>query len=188
MLLGRVPKIGRLVAALVLICSSAGWVAGFTARVVAAGPTVGVAIKDASSPGDSVVSVLGDGVLVRSTGLSSPYRYLWSLPAHVLDHHFNRLNALLDSPDRPSWVVVRGGQASGALGRLGIARAVHAHYEPVAEMCGRQVFLRDDLTRAVPQAPPSCWLPLVSWNSSHATHHWSVTEGALKWLAHPHAR
>ncbi len=55
-------------------------------------------------------------------------------------------------------------------------------------MCGRQVFLRDDLTRSVPQSPPTCWLPLVSWNSGRATHHWTVTEGALKWLTHPHAR
>ncbi|MBV9830775.1 MAG: hypothetical protein JOZ82_04210 [Marmoricola sp.] len=153
---------------------------GFTARVPAAGPTVGAAIRNASSPGDTIVSVLGDGVLVRTSGLESPYRYLWSLPAHVLDHHFQRLNALLDSPGRPSWVVVRGGKAGGELGRLGISAAVHAHYQPVAEICGRQVYLRDDLTRDVPRAPSPCWLPLVSWNPTHATHNWSVTEGAMR--------
>lgn len=187
MLLGSVPRIGRVVVLVAVLASLVGYGAGFTARVPASGVAVGAAIKDASVPGDTVVSVLGDGVLVRTSGLASPYRYLWSLPAHVLDHRFRRLTHLLDSPQRPSWVVVRGSKPTRQLQHLGPGPALATHYEKVAYLCGREVYLRKDLTRDVPETGDQCWAPLVAWNASRAHHHWLVTEGDVTWHHHPRA-
>lgn len=178
-----VPRTGRLVAVLAVAAAMVAWGLGFTASVSAAGVTVGEAIGDAALPSDTVVSVLGDGVLVRTSDLQSPYRYLWSLPAHVLDHRFARLTSLLDASDRPSWVVVRRSGSTRKILRLGPGQALQANYTDVGTICGRTVYLRDGLTRPVPEASGRCWFPLVSWDPDRATHHWSVTEGELPWSA-----
>jgi hypothetical protein len=188
LLLGSVPRLGRVVLAVAVLASMVGYGLGFDARGSASGVAVGAAIKDAAMPGDTVVSVLGDGVLVQTSGLESPYRYLWSLPAHVLDHRFHRLTTLLESPDAPSWVVVRGSRPTRQLERLGPGRALKAHYDDVAHLCGREVYLRKGLTRDVPATQEQCWQPLVTWNSG-AHDHWLVTEGPTRWHArHPRAR
>ena len=188
LLLGSVPRLGRVVVVLAVAASLAGYGLGFTARVTAAGVAVGAAVKDAAMPGDTVVSVLGDGVLVKTSGLASPYRYLWSLPAHVLDHRFRRLTTLLDSSHRPTWVVVRGSKPTHQLVRLGPGRALQANYDSVAHLCGREVYLRKGLTRDVPATTDPCWAPLVTWNSHRAHRHWLVTEGPTTWHSNHRAR
>jgi hypothetical protein len=188
MLLGSVPRIGRAVVLAVVVTSLVGYGLGATARVPATGVAIGTAIKQAAMPGDTVVSVLGDGALVKTSGLASPYRYLWSLPAHVLDHHFDRLTALLDSPQRPSWVVVRGSAPTQQLRRLGPGQALTAHYDKVAHLCGREIYLSKGLTRDVPATTGQCSAPLVTWNRSRAHHHWLITEGPSTWhTSHPRA-
>ena len=177
LMLASVPWTGRAVAACVLALCALGWYVGTTARVPAAGVTVGAAIKDAAQPDDTMLSLLGDGAMVESSGLTAPYTYLWSLPAHVLDVHFARLTAVLNGPDAPSWVVVRNTPSTHLMQRQGPGAVLRHRYRNVGTMCGRTVFLRDDLSRTVPEAGQRCSQPLVSWNDDAAVHHWTVTEG-----------
>ena len=48
----------------------------------------------------------GETTIVRDADLTSPYPYLWSLPARVRDADLRSLVGLLRSPDRPEWVLV----------------------------------------------------------------------------------
>ena len=178
LMLASVPWAGRAVAVGVLALCTLGWVVGTTARVPAAGATIGAAIKDAAQPDDTMLSLLGDGAMVQTSGLSAPYTYLWSLPAHVLDHHFARLTAVLKGPEAPSWVVVRDSPSTHLMQKQGPGAVLHHRYRRVATMCGRAVFLRDDLSRTVPEAAEKCSMPLVAWRGDAATHHWTVTEGS----------
>jgi hypothetical protein len=188
LMLASVPWAGRTVAVVVLALCSMGWIAGTVARVPAAGVTIGAAIKDAAQPDDTILSVLGDGAMVQTAGLGAPYPYLWSLPAHVLDHHFTRLTTVLKGSDAPSWVVVRRTPATHRIERQGPGAVLRHRYRNVGTVCGRTVYLRDDLSRTVPEAGEKCWLPLVAWNNDAATHHWDVTEGTPAWSLHHRAR
>ncbi len=184
LMLASVPWAGRAVAVGVLALCTLGWVVGTTARVPAAGATIGAAIKDTAQPDDTMLSLLGDGAMVQTSGLDAPYTYLWSLPAHVLDHHFARLTAVLKGPQAPSWVVVRDSPSTHLMQKQGPGAVLHHRYRRVATMCGRAVFLRDDLSRTVPEAAEKCSMPLVAWRGDAATHHWTVTEGSQTWNLH----
>ena len=50
----------------------------------------------------------GDPVLLQASGMASPYPELWSLPVRVRDPHLTDLTAVLESPRRPTWLVVAG--------------------------------------------------------------------------------
>ncbi len=187
LMLASVPWAGRAAAAGVLALCALGWYVGTTARLPASGVTVGAAIKNASVPDDTMLSLLGDGAMVQSSGLSAPYTYLWSLPAHVLDHHFTHLTAVLKGPDAPSWVVVRNSPATHQMQRQGPGAVLRHRYRDVGVMCGRTVYLRDDLSRTVPQAGQRCSQPLVAWNDDAAIHQWRVTEVSPAWSLLHHA-
>jgi hypothetical protein len=187
LMLASVPWAGRAAASCVLGLCALGWYAGTTARVPAAGSTIGAAIKDASLPDDTMLSLLGDGAMVETSGLTAPYTYLWSLPAHVLDVHFRHLTSVLQGPDAPSWVVVRNTPSTHLMQRQGPGAVLHHRYRKVATMCGRTVFLRADLSRVVPQADQRCSQPLVAWNDDAAIHNWTVTEGSPAWSQPHHA-
>ena len=70
---------------------------------VAAGRAVARAARD----GDTAVNAFGNANVVLASGLSSPYPYLWTLPARTLDPGLRRLAALLRGP-AAHWFVVQG--------------------------------------------------------------------------------
>jgi hypothetical protein len=178
----QVRRVGPLVVAAVMALSGLGWVLGLTARVSSDGPTIGAAIAATAQPGDSMLSLLGDGAMVRTSGLPAPYPYLWSLPAHVLDPHFRKLTAVLRSNAAPSWVVVRGPTTMGLLEREGPGRVLHERYRLVTTLCQHPVYLRRDLSRRAPETDNgTCTAPIAPWTGDHATHRWTVTDGAPRW-------
>jgi hypothetical protein len=61
-----------------------------------------------AKPGDTGVVAFGVPSILQKAGMSSPYRYLWSLPVRVRDPELIELTRVLDSDDRPTWVVVSG--------------------------------------------------------------------------------
>ena len=61
-----------------------------------------------AGPGDTGVVAFGNPVLLQASGLASPYPELWSLPVRVRDPHLAALTAVLESPRRPTWLVVAG--------------------------------------------------------------------------------
>lgn len=65
-------------------------------------------IKDHAAPGDTVVTGYGHPNIIEEAGLSSPYPYLWSLPARVRDSTTSTLTQVLRGPRAPRWLVVSG--------------------------------------------------------------------------------
>jgi hypothetical protein len=86
-------------------------------------------------PGDTGVVVLGAANVLHDADLSSPYPYLWSLPARVRDRDLGTLEGVLAGPDRPTWVLVA--PASVRLWGLdfsGAQQDLDAAYRPVADV------------------------------------------------------
>ena len=65
----------------------------------------GKAIAAAAEPGDTLVVFGGRADLQDTSGLGSPYPYLWSLPMRTRDPDFAQLRALLEGPHAPTWLV-----------------------------------------------------------------------------------
>ena len=90
-------------------------------------------LDEHATPGDTAVVAFGAPNILQATGLRSPYPDLWSLPVRVHDPELRELGALLDGPDRPTWVVVAG-KSLGSWGIDGAAanRVLADHYARVA--------------------------------------------------------
>jgi len=90
-------------------------------------------LDEHATPGDTAVVAFGAPNILQATGLRSPYPDLWSLPVRVHDPELRDLGALLESPDRPTWVVVAG-KSLGSWGIDGTAanRVLADHYARVA--------------------------------------------------------
>jgi hypothetical protein len=73
--------------------------------------------------GDTAVVAFGAPNILQATGLVSPYPDLWSLPVRVHDPELADLTALLDGPDRPTWLIVAG----TSLGTWGVAATTADH-------------------------------------------------------------
>jgi hypothetical protein len=126
-----------------------------------AGTSVGQAIGRVSRPRDTIVTTWGHADITRASGLSSPYPYLWSLPARTLDPNLSQLDALLSGPHAPTWFVTwHHASTWGFHGRGAIAARVLAeHYNPVAQVDGHTIYLHRGVQRAVPDlSPPSTYL------------------------------
>ncbi len=102
------------------------------------------------------MSTFGDAEIVAASGLRSNYEYLWSLPARTLDPDLTTLATLLEGPDAPTWMVVRGPRTDAALLRKATGAPLRQQYHVVAHLCGRIVYLRDNLDRHVPVNPAQC--------------------------------
>ncbi len=114
---------------------------------------VGRAVRSAALPHDDLVTVPGHSNVNLAAGLSSPYPYLWALPARTLDRDGRELRAVLRGSDRPAWFVLwRPLRPSHAPDSL--AGTLRAGYRPVARVCNHTIWLRDDLSRPVPWATP----------------------------------
>ena len=122
-----------------------------------AGTTVGRAVGDVARPGDTIVTTWGHADVTRASGLSSPYPYLWSLPARTLDPRLSELRALLSGANAPTWIVTWRGigtwrfHGDGAIA----AHVLTAHYVPVAQVDGHTIYLHRGVERAVPDLSPS---------------------------------
>ena len=97
---------GGVVAVLVASCVVSGvqWVRSWPSlsRPVAA-VVVGRAIHAASRGGDTLTVWGGQPDVQLASGLSSPYAYLWSLPARTRDPGSRQLAAVLAGPRAPTW-------------------------------------------------------------------------------------
>ena len=65
----------------------------------------GEALAEAAEPGDTLVVFGGRADLQDSSGMSSPYPYLWSLPMRTRDPGYAGLRELLAGGDAPTWLV-----------------------------------------------------------------------------------
>lgn len=116
----------------------------------------GEAIAAAAEPGDTLVVFGGRADLQRTSGLDSPYPYLWSLPMRTRDPGYADLRALLAGPDAPIWLVEWVElDAWSDEGVAELRQVLDERYVEVGTTCNDQpVYLRRDVDRAAVQ--PIC--------------------------------
>ncbi len=136
------------VLAVAAVVAAPSWVSVAAMDAPAPQTTLGEAVAAVARPGDSIVTSVGMPVVVESSGLPSPYPYLWALPAYVLDTDERALRSLVGRPDGPTWLVVAEDPVDTAL-----AEVARQEYRPVAGGCGGQVWLRRDQRRPTPTVP-----------------------------------
>ncbi|MCW2787166.1 MAG: hypothetical protein JWP74_3683, partial [Marmoricola sp.] len=131
------------------------WVQGLDDTTSSSGTSIGTAIAAVARPGDTLTNLFGSADATEAAGLSSPYPYLWTLPAQVDDPQLSRLEGLLRGSKAPTWIVDWGRPSFPAPVLQQLRNDVEARYHQVAVICGRTVYLRDGLDRSVP-AGRSC--------------------------------
>jgi hypothetical protein len=136
-----------------LVVAAFSWAATLTGPGTSTASTDGRAIGAVARTGDTIVTAFGHADLTQASGLRSPYPYLWSLPALTLDPHLTTLDSVLTGPHAPTWFVGLGYlHALGPAGRT-TDRVLHADYHLVADLHGRSVYLRNGVTRPIPEEP-----------------------------------
>ncbi|MET1004721.1 MAG: hypothetical protein ABWX96_04180 [Propionibacteriaceae bacterium] len=133
------------------------------------GTSVGEAVHDVARSGDTIVTTWGHADVTRASGLSSPYPYLWSLPARTLDPRLSELRRVLTGPNAPTWFVTWRGTGSWGFhgGGAAAARVLSDHYEPVAQVDGHTIYLHRGVVRALPDLSA----PATDLSASGATPH-----------------
>lgn len=150
------PRLTRAVVALVTASTIAIGLGYAFFPVSTPGTTIGSALKKVKQPGDTVAQFFGDAETVRSSGMQSPYRFIWALPADTLDPHLDELKSVLDGPEGPTWVVVRDDIARDRLLADGAYQLIEKHYRRYGELCDRQVWLRNGVERPEPRTTGRC--------------------------------
>jgi 4-amino-4-deoxy-L-arabinose transferase-like glycosyltransferase len=130
-----------------LTAVSTGTVSGTVDRFV------GDYLREASHPGDSVVLAYGSPNVIETSGLTTPYKYSWSLPIRTRDPHLKELVTVLTGPDAPTWLIEIGSFNWWGLDTVAFQHARRDHYHVVAQVCGHDVYLHEGLQRTLPTAP-----------------------------------
>jgi hypothetical protein len=119
----------------------------------------GRALHDTAEPGDTLVVFGGRADLQITSGMSSPYEHLWSLPMRTMDPDLTGLASVLSGPDAPTWLVEwvpfdNWNEKAGA----SLRRVVEDRYVEHGSGCGksdeRTVWLLRDTVRPTPA--PDC--------------------------------
>jgi hypothetical protein len=152
----RAPVLLRVLVGLVAASSLVAAATVLVQPTATPGTTVGTAIKRSAERGDTVVSLFGEPEVLRGTGMTSPYPFLWSLPSRTLDPALRQLRGVLAGPAAPTWVVVRGRRTADRLGEHGVMAVIEERFRPVGEVCGRTVYLRRDVNRAPLRGDGDC--------------------------------
>jgi len=116
---------------------------------------VGREVGASSRPGDTIVNAYGSSQVVESSGLSSPYRYLWSLPVKTLDPKLHELNTVLEGPTAPTFLVTTN-LSSWGLDSAATRAIVARDYRVWARICGRTVYLHKGVDRVAPVGLEHC--------------------------------
>lgn len=155
------PRLGpRVTATAVAVASigAFGWGLRDVANAQLIGTTdeiVGIYLRDASRPGDSVVMAYGKASIIETSGLSTPYKYSWSLPVRARDPHLTTLVATLNGESAPTWLVEIGDFDDWGLDNSAFRQVRASRYRVVATVCEHDIYLRNGLVRSLPPAP-SC--------------------------------
>ena len=118
--------------------------------------TVGAWLREARQPADTAVVTFGQPNILYDAEMSSPYKYLWSLPVRTRDSHLRELSTVLDSPRRPTWIVNWSGLNSWGVEPGRTKALLHDSYRKVATICGRSIWLLTTDPRTLPRIPKVC--------------------------------
>ena len=143
-------------AVVVVAASAVAWSFELAVSHPSTGSTVGHSIAASAKPGDTLVTAYGRADINQTSGLSSPYRYLWSLPIKTLDPQLTELNLVLSDPRSPTWFVTWNNVRSWGLQTDAVQATVQREYHPVAQICGRTIYLRNGIKRPTPHTQANC--------------------------------
>ncbi|MCW2747445.1 MAG: hypothetical protein JWP10_587, partial [Nocardioidaceae bacterium] len=146
----------RLAVTYVVVAAVLAWVHLFSAPTGNIGTTIGSAVSRSAHPGDTIVTAWGHANVDQVSGLRSPYVHLWSLPTKTLDPKLEGLDAVLRGPDAPTYVIAWNHLRSWGLHTTLIQRIVAERYRPVAQLCGRTIYLLDGVDRPAPRLTTTC--------------------------------
>lgn len=163
LLAGRDGRPGRIMRGVVLFATASAcaglvfWLAwNLTGRQEFDEVRTGEAIARSANPGDTLVVFGGRADLQRTSGLTSPYPYLWSLPMRTKDPGYADLADLLAGPDAPTWLVEW--VALDAWSDDGVSEledVIERQYVEAGRACnGHPIYLRVDVDR--PTVAPDC--------------------------------
>lgn len=138
--------------AVVVLLGLHAWGSGLGRPVGDTGTATGAAIGAVARSGDTILSAFGDAETVAASGLSSPYPYLWTLPAQVRDPELRLLDRTLAGPAAPTWIVDWQRPSFSAAAQQRFEAVLRARYRQVATVCGHPVHLLRGLNRPVPVA------------------------------------
>lgn len=143
-------------AAVVSVGATAVWtVVDLTGNTETDATRTGLALRDASRPGDTVVVYGGKAEIVLTSGLASPYDHLWTLPMRTLDPDLAGLTSVLEGPQAPTWVVLWTTLSSWDDNGAPLSPLLARHYSQHGESCdGHPVYLRRGADR--PLVEPDC--------------------------------
>lgn len=110
----------------------------------------GRAIQQVAHRGDTIVTVYGHPEVTQSSGLSSPYQHLWSLPVHVLDPKLTELTTIMQGPRAPTWFVAYESTHNWGIDSTRLDALLQERYHLVNNICGLQIYLRDGAIRNDP--------------------------------------
>jgi 4-amino-4-deoxy-L-arabinose transferase-like glycosyltransferase len=110
-------------------------------------------LHESSDPGDSIMTAYGSANVIQMSGLSTPYRYSWSLPIRARDPDLTEFVRILDGDHPPTWLVEMGKFDWWGLDNPQFQQARARRYHLVANVCGHDIYLLDGLARRMPKAP-----------------------------------
>jgi hypothetical protein len=160
------PRLGSAAVALLLGISLVMLVTGLSQPVESRGELAGEAVRAVSKPGDTMVIAFGESDMMYAARATSPYPYLWALPARTLDPHFRRLADVLAGRHAPTWFVLRGAPTIRVLHRNPPGKVLERRYHYVDTICGRLIYLRNGVHRATPTHSGGCTKPHSPWFGS----------------------
>jgi hypothetical protein len=115
---------------------------------------VGRYLAAAAEPEHTGLVTWGHPEVLLYARLTSPYPYLWSLPARTLDRDLEQLLRVVRGPRPPTWIVQwRSFESWDGRGHRRLARAVEQRYRMVATPCGEPLYLLRGVRRALPSTP-----------------------------------
>lgn len=156
---GTVPRVVTVAMVVPLVVSLVASATPSATQGTATGTTVGRAVQEAAEPDDTIVVMHGAPNVVHASGLTTPYRHLWSLPRRTLDPDLDELQAVLAGPDAPTWIVVVHAVSSWGLDEDGqVRRTVGSRYERHGTVCGIDVW-RLRTTQRPPLPVSDCGSP-----------------------------
>ncbi|MEO6471652.1 MAG: hypothetical protein ABIR57_07175, partial [Aeromicrobium sp.] len=151
----RQPFVRPIVAltAIAAVISSAIWLSVVKPST---GSDVGHAIQASARPGDTIITIYGHADVVQTSGLSSPYPFLWSLPVKARDPQLNDLSQVLSGPQAPTWFVKWKHIASWGVEPDQVRAIIARDYRLFGHVCGHPVYLREGVTRPRLHAQAKC--------------------------------
>ncbi|MCL8251725.1 hypothetical protein AERO_10050 [Aeromicrobium fastidiosum] len=132
------------------------WVAVLGLPQGSDGQTIGTAVAAAAEPHDTIINLYGHADVVQTSGLTSPYAQLWSLPTKTLDPDLTELDRVLTGPQAPTWVVTGRSVATWGLRTADTVKIIGHDYRHVATVCHRRIYLRDGISRPAPHPRTTC--------------------------------